>query len=129
MYMRISTGTSISSPVGCISFFAYRSINQFVLTSFHFQDIEIEKNKEEVLLSNQWGSFFVHDNATRNGFISNACTMEGKPICEKKPVRREMNTYWGDLIQKYSTLAIPRIDFITGKLISCTFKLFITMQY
>lgn len=68
-------------------------------------------------MSNQWGSFFVHDNATQNGFIKNMCTVDGNHICEKKTGRREMNTYWGDLIQKYSTLAIPRIDFITGKLI------------
>ena len=25
-----------------------------------------------------------------------------------------MNTFWGDVIQKYSTITIPRIDFITG---------------
>lgn len=67
-------------------------------------------------MSNQWGSFFVHGNATQNG-IKNMCTVDGNHICEEKTGRREMNTYWGDLIQKYSTLAIPRIDFITGKLI------------
>lgn len=87
-------------------------------------EIEIEKNKEEVLLSNQWGSFFVHHKANKNGVINNTCTVEGNHICEKKPARSEMNTYWGDLIQKYSTLAIPRIDFITELPLDYTFEPF-----
>jgi len=92
-------------------------VRQPGFTSLHFQDVEIETNKEEVLLSNQWGSFFIHHHkANQNGVINNTCTVQGNNVCEKKTMRREMNTYWGDLIQKYSTLAIPRIDFITGKL-------------
>lgn len=119
MCRKISTGTQLHL-LFYFSFFASVLANcvpQSGLTSFHFQEIEIEKNKEEVLLSNQWGSFFVHHKANKNGVINNACTVEGNHICEKKPARSEMNTYWGDLIQKYSTLAIPRIDFITGKVI------------
>ena len=78
-------------------------------TCFLFKDIEIEKNKEEVLLSKQWGSFFIHPKTTQNGFIDNPLDES-----EKKTGRKQMNTFLGDVIQKYSTIAIPRIDFITG---------------
>lgn len=89
-------------------------------TYFHYQDhIEIEKNKEEVLLSNQWGSFFTHDDTALNGVIKDCgqCInniMDGFFVCKTTKERREMNTFGGDVIQKYSTIAIPRIDFITG---------------
>lgn len=87
---------------------------------FVYQDhIEIEKSKEEVLLSNQWGSFFSHDDTLHNGTIKDCdhCVnnvLDGMFICHKTKERREMNTFWGDLIQKYSTIAVPRIDFIAG---------------
>ena len=89
---------------------------------FLFQEhIEIEKNKEEVLLSNQWGSFFSHDDNAETGPSKNCeqCinnVMDGFLVCQKTKERREMNTFWGDLIQRHSTVAIPRIDFITGEL-------------
>lgn len=79
--------------------------------------IEIEKSKEEVLLSNQWGSFFWHnteqngDAEDRSHCINNV--MDGFFVCEKASKRRQINTFWGELIEKYSTIAIPRIDFIT----------------
>lgn len=41
--------------------------------------------------------------------------MDGVFVCEKEKKRREMNTFWGEVIEKFSTIAIPRIDFITGK--------------
>ncbi len=63
-------------------------------------------------MSKQWGSFFVHHKDTQNGFINNV--LDGNYAGGKETGRREMNTFWGDLIQKYSTIAIPRIDFITG---------------
>ncbi|XP_078356081.1 5'-nucleotidase domain-containing protein 1-like, partial [Oculina patagonica] len=85
-------------------------------------EIEIEKNKEEVLLSKQWGSFFVHHKDTQNGFIHNV--LDGNYAGGKETGRREMNTFWGDLIQKYSTIAIPRIDFITELQLDYTFKPF-----
>jgi len=80
--------------------------------------IEIEKNKEEVLLSNQWGSFFSHDDTAHNGVIEDCdqCInniLDGFFVCNKTKERKEMNTFGGHLIQKYSTIAIPRIDFIT----------------
>lgn len=89
-------------------------------TYFHYQDhIEIEKSKEEVLLSNQWGSFFTHDDTALNGVIKDCDQsinniMDGFFVCKTTKERREMNTFGGDVIQKYSTIAIPRIDFITG---------------
>ncbi|KAJ7333511.1 5'-nucleotidase [Desmophyllum pertusum] len=85
--------------------------------------IEIEKSKEEILLSNQWGSFFVHHNtAARNGLINN--TLDKDYVHEMKTGRREMNTFWGDLLEKYSTIAIPRIDFITELPLDYTFEPF-----
>ena len=87
---------------------------------FHFlhQDhIEIERHKEEVLLSNQWGSFFA-DAGTAQDKDCDHCinnVLDGFFVCNKAKERREMNTFWGDVIQKYSTITIPRIDFITGK--------------
>lgn len=41
--------------------------------------------------------------------------MDGVFVCEKEKERREMNTFWGEVIEKFSTIAIPRIDFITGE--------------
>ncbi|XP_068707515.1 5'-nucleotidase domain-containing protein 1-like [Montipora foliosa] len=79
--------------------------------------IEIEKSKEEVLLSNQWGSFFWHNTEqTGDAEDSSHCinnVMDGFFVCEKASKRRQINTFWGELIEKYSTIAIPRIDFIT----------------
>ena len=100
----------------------------FFSTHFFCQDhIEIEKNKEEVLLSNQWGSFFSHDDSAETGSTEdcNQCInniMDGFFVCQETKERREMNTFWGDLIQRHSTIAIPRIDFITG-------ELFLTVRY
>ncbi|XP_074609660.1 5'-nucleotidase domain-containing protein 1-like isoform X1 [Acropora palmata] len=80
--------------------------------------VEIEKCKEEVLLSDQWGSFFCHYDREQNGDVtdcgySNDNIMDGVFFCEKEKERREMNTFWGEVIEKFSTIAIPRIDFIT----------------
>lgn len=41
--------------------------------------------------------------------------MDGVFVCKKEKERREMNTFWGEVIEKFSTIAIPRIDFITGE--------------
>ena len=53
--------------------------------------------KEEKLLvaSSQWGSFFTHPRDTTT----------------KQP---DINTFWGDLVRRYSKLAIPLLDYIAG---------------
>lgn len=76
------------------------------------QDIEIESCKEEVLLSKQWGSFFVHADTCQDKIID--CKLDGHHDLVKTSGRKQINTFWGDLIQKYSTFVIPRLDFITG---------------
>lgn len=71
------------------------------------------------MLSDQWGSFFCHYDREQNGDVTNCGyfnnIMDGVFICEKAKERREINTFWGELIEKFSTIAIPRIDFITGE--------------
>ena len=70
-------------------------------------------------MSNQWGSFFTDAGTTQEGPSKDYdhCfnnVLDGFFVCNKAKERREMNTFWGDVIQKYSTITIPRIDFITG---------------
>lgn len=70
-------------------------------------------------MSNQWGSFFADAGTAQEG-PSKDCdhhfnnVLDGFFVSNKAKERREMNTFWGDVIQKYSTITIPRIDFITG---------------
>lgn len=91
--------------------------------------IEIERHKEEVLLSNQWGSFFTDAGTAQDGPSKDYdhCfnnVLDGFFVCNKAKERREMNTFWGDVIQKYSTITIPRIDFITELPLDHEFQLF-----
>ncbi|XP_073238893.1 5'-nucleotidase domain-containing protein 1-like [Porites lutea] len=91
--------------------------------------IEIERHKEEVLLSNQWGSFFTDAGTAQEGPSKDydPCfnnVLDGFFVCNKAKERREMNTFWGDVIQKYSTITIPRIDFITELPLDHEFQLF-----
>ena len=70
-------------------------------------------------MSNQWGSFFTDAGTTEDGPCKDYdhCfnnVLDGFFVCNKAKERREMNTFWGDVIQRYSTITIPRIDFITG---------------
>jgi len=70
-------------------------------------------------LSNQWGSFFTDAGTAQEGPSKDYdhCfnnVLDGFFVCNKAKERREMNTFWGDVIQKYSTITIPRIDFMTG---------------
>ena len=70
-------------------------------------------------MSNQWGSFFTDAGTAQDGPSKDYdhCfnnVLDGFFVCNKAKERREMNTFWGDVIQKYSTITIPRIDFITG---------------
>ena len=93
--------------------------SNLIMIIFHFlhQDhIEIERHKEEVLLSNQWGSFFADAGTAQEKDCDHRINsvLDGFFVCNKAKERREMNTFWGDVIQKYSTITIPRIDFITG---------------
>ena len=60
-------------------------------------------------MSNQWGSFFTDAQEALA-----LALLKRDPVCNKAKERKEMNTFWGDVIQKYSTITIPRIDFITG---------------
>ncbi|PFX29820.1 5'-nucleotidase domain-containing protein 1 [Stylophora pistillata] len=85
-------------------------------------DLEIESCKEEVLLSNQWGSFFVHADTCQDKVID--CKADRDHGLEKKCGRKEMNTFCGNLIQKYSTFVIPRLDFITELPLDYTFEAF-----
>lgn len=85
-------------------------------------DLEIESCKEEVLLSNQWGSFFVHADTCQDKVID--CKADRDHGLEKKSGRKEMNTFCGNLIQKYSTFVIPRLDFITELPLDYTFEAF-----
>lgn len=50
-----------------------------------------------MVASSLWGSFFAHP--TEN---------------EKDGERREINTFWGDIIQRYSKICIPILDYLAG---------------
>ena len=54
--------------------------------------------KEEIdyLLTDFWDSFLVH----RDG-------MSGAPV--------EMNTFWGEVIGRYSDIAVPSLEYLAGK--------------
>lgn len=58
--------------------------------------------KEEKILvaSSRWGSFFTHPRS--NEQVNNA-------------KQHPLNTFWGDLIRKYSKIAIPLLDYIAGE--------------
>ncbi|XP_031549995.1 5'-nucleotidase domain-containing protein 1-like [Actinia tenebrosa] len=80
-------------------------------------ELEVEEGKEEVLLSDQWGSLFT-DNALLgqpciNG-TANTAKHTDEPIKTEGHFYHEMDTFWGDLIRQCSTIAIPTADFITG---------------
>ncbi|WAR09332.1 NT5D1-like protein [Mya arenaria] len=55
----------------------------------------VDEEEEAYLLSRQWGSFFYHP--------------EADPLHD-----RHMNTFWGELITKYSDIAIPSMEYIAG---------------
>lgn len=59
-------------------------------------NLNVDQEEEAYLLSKQWGSFFYHpeDDPEHN---------------------RHMNTFWGELITKYSDIAIPSIEYIAGE--------------
>lgn len=58
-------------------------------------NLDVSEEEEAYLLSRQWGSFFYHP--------------EDDPLHN-----RHMNTFWGELITKYSDVAIPSIEYIAG---------------
>ncbi|XP_052244584.1 5'-nucleotidase domain-containing protein 1-like isoform X3 [Dreissena polymorpha] len=58
-------------------------------------NLAVDEEEEEYLLSRQWGSFFYHP--------------EDDPL-----QNRHMNTFWGELVTKYSDVAIPSIEYIAG---------------
>ncbi|WAR09485.1 NT5D1-like protein [Mya arenaria] len=55
----------------------------------------VDEEEEAYLLSQQWGSFFYHP--------------EADPLHD-----RHMNTFWGELITKYTDIAIPSMEYIAG---------------
>lgn len=59
-------------------------------------NLDVSAEEEAYLLSKQWGSFFYHP--------------ENDPLHN-----RHMNTFWGELITKYTDVAIPSIEYIAGK--------------
>ena len=76
-----------------------------------------------MLLSDQWGSLFTDSScshiSSHHGDITdedvNVIDSAVKQHKEERPLLRELDTFWGNMIQKYSTIAIPRIDFIAGE--------------
>ena len=66
------------------------------------------KEEKLIIASNQWGSLFTDD-------FDNGSESDSHPI----------NTFWGDIVRCYSRLAIPLIDYISGKKnLSFAFKLY-----
>ncbi|XP_070189996.1 5'-nucleotidase domain-containing protein 1-like isoform X2 [Littorina saxatilis] len=55
----------------------------------------VTQEEMDYMLTDFWGPFLVH--------------REGKP---KAPV--EMNTFWGDVIGKYSDIAVPSLEYLAG---------------
>lgn len=60
-------------------------------------NLDVSEEEEAYLLSKQWGSFFYH--------------AEDDPLHN-----RHMNTFYGELITKYTDVAIPSIEYIAGML-------------
>lgn len=101
-----------------------------LLVKFSFtQEVDVEEGKEDVLMSKQWGSMFTDletkitpDEEENSNSTGNPHTLGRKTTIEQLKVDAskediilsELNTFWGELVRKCSTIAIPKLDFLTG---------------
>ena len=82
--------------------------------------------EREFLLSNQWGSFFtdelhvpINSTHTEEDSVDSTSSVT-KPCCNPSSVDSAnptvLNTFWTGLMKKHATIAVPRIDYMSGML-------------
>eukprot|EP00111_Clytia_hemisphaerica_P006930 TCONS_00020068-protein len=84
--------------------------------------------KEEKLLiaSSQWGSFFTHPQSSHQDGTTSNGKQNGSTSNDEV---HEINTFWGDIIRRYSDLAIPLLDYLAETSVTEKFPKFTDSQF